>query len=140
MDWITFDNAKAFAGPVATIVASLVAALFAAAQVCVARAQKSIAYDKLKVDLFEKRYAIYQAAKELIEYIRRGNGRRIEDTNFVRQHYIKLDEARFFFDYEIQYLLRNIMEECEAYLVSIEQKDISGADNPKSGSWSWTRG
>jgi hypothetical protein len=30
---------------------------------------------------------------------------------------------------KIQYLFRNIMEECEAYLVAIEQKDISGADN-----------
>jgi hypothetical protein len=39
-DWIT--------GPEATIVASLVAALFAAAQVCVARALKNIAYNKLK--------------------------------------------------------------------------------------------
>jgi hypothetical protein len=122
-DWIT--------GPEATIVASLVAALFAAAQVCVARALKNIAYDKLKLALFEKYYAIYSAAKKLIEGIRGGRGSRIEDANFFLQHYITLDEARFFFDCEMQSFLRNIMEVCEAYIIAVEQNDNSGASEHK---------
>jgi hypothetical protein len=90
-DWIT--------GPEATIVVSLVAALFAA--------------------------AIYSAAKKLIEGVRGGRGSRIEDANFFRQHCITLDEARFFFDCEIQSFLRNIMEECEAYSEPSKKKTIA---------------
>jgi hypothetical protein len=123
--------ADCITGPEATIVASLFAALFAAAQVCVARALKNIAYDKLKLDLFEKRYAIYSAAKKLIEAVRGGRGSRIEDVNFFLEHYITLDEARFFFDCEIQSFLRNIIKEGEAYLEAVDQNDNSGASEHK---------
>ena len=88
------ELAKAFAGPVATILASLTAvgvtayfarkqmqiaasqaataaaqAATAAGQKEIARSQRDIAHDRLKYDLFEKRYEIYLAAKKLIEYV-----------------------------------------------------------------------
>jgi hypothetical protein len=133
-DWITIENARAFAGPVATVIASIVAAVFATAQWCVAKAQKDIAYDKLKLELFEKRYAIYEAAKELIEYILQGNGGRVEDVAFMRKHYITLDEARFFFGPEIQILLTNVCKECDGYLVTIDEKDMM---NPEVDPEAW---
>jgi hypothetical protein len=132
-DWITIENARAFVGPVATVIASIVAAVFATAQWCVAKAQKDIAYDKLKLELFEKRYAIYEAAKELIEYILQGKGGRVEDVAFMRKHYITLDEARFFFDPEIQTLLTNVHEECEGYLVTVAERDMLNPEvDPKA--------
>ena len=60
-------------GPVATIVAALIAILVTAsigiAQWRIARAQKDIALDKLKLDLFVKRYAVYDAARNVSEYM-----------------------------------------------------------------------
>jgi hypothetical protein len=123
-----------FAGPVATVIASLVAAYFARAQWRVADAQKEIAYEKLKLELFEKRYAIYVATKELIGSILQGKGGRVEDVAFVREHYIALDEARFFFEPEIQALLVNIHEECERHLETVAKKDMM---NPQVDPNAW---
>jgi hypothetical protein len=125
LDWIT--------GPVATIIASIVAALFAGAQVCVARTQKDIAYEKLKVALFEKLYAIYLATKELIEYTLEGKGNSAEDVNFIRKHYIALEEARFFFEPEIQAFLRNVKAKCETLFETLAEKDMMNPeDNPEA--------
>ena len=73
-----------FAGPLATVIAAITAAgvtfFFNRAQIRfarsqaetaeaqrqIARAQLEIAYDKLKQDLFEKRYEVFIAAQELI--------------------------------------------------------------------------
>jgi hypothetical protein len=74
------DLLKTFAGPLATVIASVtaggVAVWFGRVQADIARrqaataaAQKDIAYDKLKHDLFDKRYEIYQAAKAVIEAV-----------------------------------------------------------------------
>jgi len=109
-EWITIESTKAFAGPIATVIASIVAAIFADTQACVARAQKNVAYDKLKLDTFEKRYGIYRDARELIEHVTVGRGV-TTDANFIRQHYVSLDKARFFFDREIQSLLEKIRRE-----------------------------
>lgn len=132
MDWITIENAKALAGPVATIIASIVAGLFARAQVRVARIQKDIAYDKLKFDLFEKRYVIYSATVELMDYILREKENNI-DMNFIRQHYITLKEALFFFEPEIQAFLGTVEAECETCLVMGAEKDMMNPeDDPKA--------
>ena len=78
MSWLEFF--EKFAGPIATVIASLTAAgvtigfgivqtriagtqaKTAEAQKDIARANLDIAYDKLKHDLFQKRYEIYTAA------------------------------------------------------------------------------
>jgi hypothetical protein len=92
-NWLTIENARAFAVPVAIIIASIVAAR-------VAKAQKDIAYDKLKFDLLDKRYAVFVAAKDLIECIAQGKAERVqnlilegkevsaEDVAFLRKHYV----------------------------------------------------
>jgi hypothetical protein len=75
-----WEFAKTFAGPTAVFVASCAGILItyllginqariARRQAEVAEAQREIAYDKLKHDLFDKRYEIYQAAKQLIEKV-----------------------------------------------------------------------
>jgi hypothetical protein len=68
-----YDFLKDFAGPAVTMFAALVAAaitgIFAYAQYRVASAQNNIALDKLKSDVFEHRYRIYTAAKELCELL-----------------------------------------------------------------------
>jgi len=42
---------------------------FARIQARIAQSQRDIALDKLKFDLFERRYEIYQATKVLLEYM-----------------------------------------------------------------------
>lgn len=106
---------KILAGPTAVIIASLAATTITAilgwkqvkiaeAQAATARAQKDIskfqleiAYDKLKHDLFDKRYEIYIAAKSAIErVIRTGTERAIDDRELLAMR-IKMDESGFFF-------------------------------------------
>ena len=118
-EWI--NVARDFAGPFATVLASCVAAYFARAQVQVAKTQTNIANDKLKFDLYERRYAIYKATKDLIEYVRLNcNG--YTDPNIIRSMYIKLDESRFFFDCDIRKVLDEVHDECENLLKAIEER------------------
>jgi hypothetical protein len=109
------DILSTFAGPFATVTAATVAvgvtAYFnskqvklvaaqtatAAAQKEIAQAQRDIAFDRLKYDLFEKRYAIYLAAKGMIAHtLSPPFGGAAWD-----EHYFKLkaqvDEACFFY-------------------------------------------
>ncbi len=116
------DLAKAFAGPAATIIAASTAAWItyrlgreqvriaaaqattaaaqaatAAAQKEIAQSQRDIAYDRLKYDLFEKRYEIYLAAKELIEHVSKlPETKGMVDQRIVELK-VKLIEARFFY-------------------------------------------
>jgi hypothetical protein len=104
----------ALPGPVATIIASFTAvgvtayfaskqvriaasqAATAAAQRQIAKSQRDIAYDRLKYDLFEKRYEIYLAAKALIEHVSdlsKSKGRYDQRALELK---VKLIEARFF--------------------------------------------
>jgi len=106
---------KAFAGPLAIIIASATAtwitwrlglrqvaiaaaqAQTAEAQRQIAQSQRDIAYDKLKYDLFRMRYEIYQAAKTAMErVIRTGTERPVSDLE-LQSLRLKMDEARFFF-------------------------------------------
>jgi type II secretory pathway pseudopilin PulG len=75
-----YEILKDFAGPVATIIASITAAgitwYFASRQAQIAqqqadtaKQQASTAFDQLRYNLFEKRYAIYNTARELISVV-----------------------------------------------------------------------
>jgi hypothetical protein len=103
-----------FAGPLATVIAAITAAgvtfFFNRAQIRfarsqaetaeaqrqIARAQLEIAYDKLKHDLFEKRYEVFIAAQELIWYALDPSSRLFVDPEAQRLS-LKLAEATFFF-------------------------------------------
>src|SRR6266404_5609965 len=96
-----YDVLKDFAGPVATTIDAITAIVvthrFNKRQIAISQAQRDIALDKLRFDLFELRYGIYLAAKELIEYVSNHRDLKTVDSNHVRSLYVKLDEARFFF-------------------------------------------
>jgi hypothetical protein len=109
------EFAKAFAGPIATVIAAAaaftvsIAALkvtrrfgalqagIAEEQKEIAKSQRDIAYDKLKHDLFDKRYDIYLHAKAIIERITGHPNEQHLATKTLRDLRLKMDEARFFF-------------------------------------------
>jgi hypothetical protein len=108
-----YDVLKDFAGPAVTMFAPLVAAsitwFFARAQYRVAATQKNIALDKLKFDVFERRYQVYGAAKELCQLLLRKEN--VENAEFDRMYalFVTLDEARFYFDPSIIKVLEDLI-------------------------------
>ena len=91
---------KSFAGPIATIIATTVAETvavrFGRAQAATAKAQKDIAFDKLKLDLFEKRYSIYLSLKELIEYVTASGPDAPFDATRLRNLRVPTQSRRFY--------------------------------------------
>jgi hypothetical protein len=139
MSWLDFF--KTFTGPIATVIASATGAGVAiwfgiiqariarsqaatsAAQKDIANAQLKIAFDKLKHDLFGKRYEIYLAAKGVIEAI--FNQSPVNDADpALRKLRLKLDEARFFFPPDTRAFCENI--EKNVYEVLVASRAASG--------------
>src|SRR5260221_9615198 len=118
-----------WAGPLATVVASVTAAGVAAtygyfqyqlgrAQKAIAESQRDIAYDKLKFDLFAKRYEVYATAKKLIEHIcSDAHPEDIDDSN-VLEWRNKLAESGFFFSGQTKELLDLVAHLTERYLLA----------------------
>ncbi|MET4068168.1 hypothetical protein ABID58_002965 [Bradyrhizobium sp. S3.2.6] len=112
IDW--WEVSKTFAGPAATVIAAAVAvtvtyrfgkiqagiaqsqARTAEAAKAIAQSQRDIAFDKLKHDLFDKRYEIYTTARALIEHVSGDKFDGVHDGR-LREMRLKLDEAKFFF-------------------------------------------
>jgi hypothetical protein len=137
------ELARTFAGPVATILAAGTAtwityrlgrnqvriaaaqAATAEAQKEIAKSQRDIAYDKLKWDLFEKRYEIYSVAGELIDHInsttfdRQPGGLKI--VGMIR----KLEEARFFFPVEQASIFAAISKVVEQHEIAISNRNLN---------------
>ena len=65
-----YDVLKDFASPVITLITALVAGFitftFNRNQAQLARSQRDIALDKLKFDLFERRFSVYEAARNFL--------------------------------------------------------------------------
>ena len=124
-----------FAGPTATIIASGAATIIAwkfgsmqaeiargqartaEAQREIAKGQLEIAYDKLKHDLFQKRYEVYLAAKGVIEAIFQQSPINVGDPK-IKELRLKLDEARFFFPPDTRALCENIEKHVYATMVA----------------------
>jgi len=134
----TYAFFKDFAGSIATIFAAAVAAIvtfyFNRRQTAIAASQRDIARDKLKVDLFQQRYKIYSVAKLLLEKIIVFGDRDdvVRGTNEIRDFYVTLDEARFFFDPDVCRLLETLHDNAEAFLTDLSA-DVN-VDDPKA--WS----
>jgi hypothetical protein len=123
-----YEILKDFAGPVATIIASVTAALitwyFASRQAQIATQQADIskqqadtALDQLRHNLFERRYQIYNTAKDLIKYLVNELSRGDEHPLMQAvQYYAKLEEARFFFPDDICEWLKLLRRECDKYM------------------------
>jgi hypothetical protein len=85
-------------------------------QSAIAKSQTEIARDKLKFDLFELRYDIYAKVKELIEYAQSIHDYEKIDSTRVRSLYVKLDEARFFFDTRVITFIGEVKQTAERRL------------------------
>jgi hypothetical protein len=127
---------KAILGPLATIVAAGAATFItyrlgryqldiAAAQAKtsdaqreIAQSQRDIAYDKLKHDLFDKRYEVYLTAKAMIEAVSKQNFVEGPGDPQFREMRVKLSEARFFFPAESVALFEKITNLATAHEVA----------------------
>jgi hypothetical protein len=85
---------KDFAGPGATVVASTVVVV---ATVFYQRKQLKIAREKLQLDLFDKRFAIYELCKQLIEHLSNQRDFETVDKQKVQKLLTTIDEGGFFF-------------------------------------------
>ena len=132
-DWIHnhHDDLQAL-GPLATIFAAIIAVLVTGtlgfAQWRTARTQKDIAYDKLKLDLFDKRYAIYQAALSLSRAFM-SSSKGISEKRFDELQYT-LQEAYFLFPANVVDLTRRI--HTLAFDWQQQAEALDSIDNPLS--------
>jgi hypothetical protein len=124
---------KDFAGPLATfgaaVVAIVVTVVFTKAQLRIAESQRDIAHDKLKYDLFKNRYEIYEAAKALIEYVALVHDLEKSDSSKIRNLYVKIDEARFFYPTDICKFLNDLHDRCELLFSHLAERDRVNIDN-----------
>ena len=117
---------KDFAGPFATVIAAgaavAVTMIFNSRQTTIANTQKNIALDKLKHDLFQKRYEVFAAARSLIEYVKSQHDFEKIDSGRIRELRVILDKSRFFFGPSIRAHLKEIDQTCEALLNGLALK------------------
>ena len=120
----------------ATIIASVTAATItykfgkaqqriAGEQARTAAAQKDIAYDKLKWDLFGKRYEIYSTAGELIDHINSTTFDRPPGGPKIIAMMRKLDEARFFFPRPEAVVFATVAKWVEAHEVALSMRNLN---------------
>lgn len=118
---------KDFAGPVATIIASITAALitlyFALRQMRIAKQQADTAeqqadtaLDQLRYNIFEKRVAVYEDVKALIRHLVNTPKDDIIDASDVVPHYANMIEARFFFSDDICSWMDDLQRDCQKFL------------------------
>jgi hypothetical protein len=90
----TYALLKDFAGPTATLVAATTAAIITfvlnRSQTRIAQSQRGITLDRLKFDLFQHRYSIYDAAKKLLEEIAFTAAVNRYDPTKIRSLYVTL--------------------------------------------------
>lgn len=107
---------KDFAAPIATIIASAVAAYFVRQQWITAEKQANTALDQLRYNLFEKRYAIYDDVKQLLRLLLNEAHKKEFRPFDVAAHYVVIDEAMFFFSSETCDWLRSVKADCQKFL------------------------
>lgn len=126
---------KDFAGPAATLMAAGAAVWvtyqFGLRQAKSAEAQVEIANDRLKYDLWARRYEIYSSAKSLIELVVSANDFDKIDHMKVRDLYVKIDESRFFFLPSLQQYLEALHKLTEDFLTLGAQRKTLLNDEAK---------
>lgn len=128
-DWLTahYANLKDFAGPIATVFAASVAAgvalVFGVVQWRVAAAQRDIARDNLRFSLLQRRYAIYDAAKHLLEHAAFAREATDVDGNKIRNWYIQIEEAHFYFPDDTCAHLQTITKNVETYFQHVLERE-----------------
>jgi hypothetical protein len=127
-----------FSGPLATVIAAITAAYFVRRQWQTAQQQADTAKDQLRYSLFEKRYAIYVAARKAValSFERRDEDQMPAELNALFLHF---EEARFFFPDQIYLFLDQLRKDMTAFLQKnylhrrkvAQQTDTQSADERK---------
>jgi hypothetical protein len=129
----TYQLFKDFAGPAAVVIGALAAGCFTVVisngQKRIAQSQRDIALDQLKFDLLQRRYEVYQATKELLEYVPFISDIEKSDTNKLRTLAVKIDEARFYFPPDVCQFLHDTRARCETFLARLGQRDLLSVDD-----------
>jgi len=132
----TYGFFKDFASPIATTFAAIVAAaityFFNRAQTRLAETQADVAVEKLRLDLFDKRYALYTAARHLIDYLAVQNDYEKVDYMKVRSFYVTLDEARFFLPDSVRKFLSELHQTSESFLKVLADRSKLSPDDDKA--------
>jgi len=124
---------KDFAAPAAAVFGAIVAGfitfVISKGQRQIAQSQRDIALDQLKVNLLQRRYEIYQATKELLEYIPFISDVRKSNSTKIRELSVKMDESRFYFPPDICDFLHDTRARCEVFLTRLGQRDNINTDD-----------
>jgi hypothetical protein len=132
-----YQALKDFAGPVAVVIASVTAAsitwFIGRRQLRLVKQQADTALDQLHYNLFEKQYAIYKCAGDLIKLIANEAGKDEFRAFEVTPYYVTLEEAPFFFPKDICDFLSVLQADCQRILEMQAERRSSGPDNPKWG-------
>jgi len=116
-----YQFAKDFAGPTATVIASIAAGIitftFSSRQVKVARQQADIArqqaqtaLDQLRHNLFDRRYAIYSSVQDLLRMMLNRHHEQDFSAFELAPYNVAIKEARFFFPASLCDLLQSISD------------------------------
>jgi hypothetical protein len=128
-----YDILKDFASPVLSFITAILAAIvairFGNLQAQIGEAQRDIALDKLKFDLFTKRYDIYEATKRLIEHLVMVSDMKTQDPTLIRELYVKIDEARFLYGPDICAFLARLHDASEAFLTLLGERENMNIDD-----------
>jgi len=134
----TYQVLKDFAGPTAAIFGAIAAGfitfVISKGQRRIAQSQRDIALDQLKFNLLQRRYEIYQATKELLEYVPFISDIRKSDSTKIRTLAVKMDESRFYFPPDICNFLHDTHARCEVFLTRLGQRENINIDDAEK--WS----
>lgn len=120
---------KDFAGPLATVIASVIAGVFIYRQWKTAEKQAETALDQLRYNLFEKRFAIYEDVRQLLNSLRYGPDC---DGFKVGKHFTVMDKAIFFFSPETCAWLQSLQDDCVKFLEARESKSTNPTEYERS--------
>jgi hypothetical protein len=118
--------ANALAIIIASATAATVAWRLGRLQATLAKRQTDIAREKLKLDLFDRRYAKFLEAKDLLKYMANlGDWNAVDQTRIITW-YISLEEAKFFFDHDVQAFLTDLTDHVEVFLMHLAARKNIG--------------
>lgn len=105
---------KSFAGPFATITASVVAGsiaiYFAAHQKNISFQQKEIAKEKLRLDLFDRRYKVYESIFDYYNALVGWTG--TEEQEAANKRFFRAyQESKFLFGKDVEDIFKKVFEE-----------------------------
>ncbi|MEA2838995.1 MAG: hypothetical protein QOF41_325 [Methylobacteriaceae bacterium] len=119
---VTYELLKDFAGPCATVIAAGAAAYFA-------WAQKRIAREKLRLDMYHHLRQIYEGTKELIVITVTTTSLGKLNHMRLRDLYTPLDEGRFYLDADLCGHLDHIHKLCEEHFEMLRKADEAARRN-----------